>query len=166
VNEQHPAWATAHAGLSVPRDQTLQETVMKNALLIATLLLLCGCAGSYTQPVLSVDHPANPTAPESPPLRHGQTLDLAAADPVTPALAAKPTDHAGHQRSHKSQPEAATSGVDTGTPKHDAPASTSAGVELSYVCPMHPEVTSDKPNQRCPKCGMKLEPKAEAGGPR
>jgi hypothetical protein len=24
-----------------------------------------------------------------------------------------------------------------------------------YVCPMHPEVTSDKPGQ-CPKCGMTL----------
>ena len=26
-----------------------------------------------------------------------------------------------------------------------------------YTCPMHPEVTSDKPGQ-CPKCGMNLEP--------
>ncbi len=27
-----------------------------------------------------------------------------------------------------------------------------------YTCPMHPEVVSDKQG-RCPKCGMKLEPK-------
>jgi FtsP/CotA-like multicopper oxidase with cupredoxin domain len=29
------------------------------------------------------------------------------------------------------------------------------GVEIVYVCPMHPEVVSDEPGS-CPKCGMKL----------
>lgn len=28
----------------------------------------------------------------------------------------------------------------------------------TYVCPMHPDVTSDKPG-KCPKCGMDLVPK-------
>ena len=33
-----------------------------------------------------------------------------------------------------------------------------------YVCPMHPEVTSDKPG-RCPKCHMKLEPRPAPPSP-
>jgi len=32
-----------------------------------------------------------------------------------------------------------------------------------YACPMHPEVTSDKPG-RCPKCGMQLAARANDGG--
>lgn len=28
--------------------------------------------------------------------------------------------------------------------------------EMVYACPMHPEVTSDKPGQKCDKCGMNL----------
>jgi FtsP/CotA-like multicopper oxidase with cupredoxin domain len=38
----------------------------------------------------------------------------------------------------------------------DDPAAMPAGAgPVTYVCPMHPEVTSDEPG-RCPKCGMKL----------
>lgn len=33
---------------------------------------------------------------------------------------------------------------------------TDVGANLPYVCPMHPDVQSDKPG-KCPKCGMKLE---------
>ncbi|HKR06609.1 MAG TPA: heavy metal-binding domain-containing protein [Bacteroidia bacterium] len=33
--------------------------------------------------------------------------------------------------------------------------STASTKSMSYVCPMHPEVTSDKPG-KCPKCGMDL----------
>jgi rubrerythrin len=31
--------------------------------------------------------------------------------------------------------------------------------DVIYTCPMHPEVQSKEPG-KCPKCGMKLEPKA------
>jgi FtsP/CotA-like multicopper oxidase with cupredoxin domain len=38
----------------------------------------------------------------------------------------------------------------------DDPAAMPAGAgPVTYLCPMHPEVTSDQPG-RCPKCGMKL----------
>jgi Cu(I)/Ag(I) efflux system membrane fusion protein len=49
--------------------------------------------------------------------------------PAAPAPAAAPTGNAAANPAHK------------------------------YHCPMHPEVTSDDPNARCPKCGMKLEPR-------
>lgn len=41
------------------------------------------------------------------------------------------------------------------TGKTDQPAAVHSGAHL-YQCPMHPEVTSDKPGT-CPKCGMHLE---------
>ena len=37
------------------------------------------------------------------------------------------------------------------------------GEDVVYMCPMHPEVRSEKAD-RCPKCGMKLVPEHLAGG--
>ncbi len=39
-----------------------------------------------------------------------------------------------------------------------APDAQPAAAATVYACPMHPEVTSDKPG-KCSKCGMDLEPK-------
>ena len=48
--------------------------------------------------------------------------------------------------------------------KTTTPAAKASVAQSGYVCPMHPEVTSNKPGN-CPKCGMKLvvqKPKAPA----
>ena len=42
-------------------------------------------------------------------------------------------------------------------PEHRAKDVTTEVVNDKYICPMHPEITSDKPGN-CPKCGMALEP--------
>ena len=51
-----------------------------------------------------------------------------------------------------------SSATDTvAAPTSTAPDSTAAHAGgHTYACPMHPEVTSTKPGQKCPKCGMEL----------
>jgi hypothetical protein len=51
--------------------------------------------------------------------------------------------------------QAATPPAEVASPEAGQPAKPGPTV---YTCPMHPEVTSDKPG-RCPKCGMDLVPK-------
>ena len=47
-------------------------------------------------------------------------------------------------------------------PQHHGHETASKGqTSGKYVCPMHPEVASDKPGN-CPKCGMALEPSRPA----
>ena len=53
-----------------------------------------------------------------------------------------------------------TGGTNTDSLKGSAAApKDSAAAKTVYVCPMHPEETSDKPG-KCPKCGMDLEVKS------
>lgn len=47
-------------------------------------------------------------------------------------------------------------------PAAGAAAAATQPAMAAYVCPMHPEVTSDKPGN-CPKCGMALVPTAKGG---
>lgn len=59
--------------------------------------------------------------------------------------------------------DAAKAEAKPGTAKSETNAQTApADGKIVYTCPMHPEVTSDKPGQ-CPKCGMNLVPKKPAG---
>jgi hypothetical protein len=108
--------------------------------------LLGGCAGAVRTELPAPDHPANPAAAEAPP--PSPTMTLAHRSPMTggpevegvvPPQVGKPggSDHSGH-------------------PGHAAPVGT------TYICPMHPKVTSTDPSARCPECNMKINKPAKA----
>jgi hypothetical protein len=130
---------------------------MRRLFLLVPLVLLCGCAPRYTPLAVTDDHPASPAAAVAAGATveagHRRTLDLASArpGPESAAPAAAPMDHSAH-------------GEGAGAvSKPEAPGAAPAVAAL-YVCPMHPEVTSDKPDQRCPKCHMKLVKKESTQG--
>jgi hypothetical protein len=118
------------------------------------VFLLAGCAATYTQPQLPDDHPASPTATATSMPEHPNTLELSRADPV-PGQSGVATP-SGDASSHKHEPPPVGA-----INQEDSPAGAA-----KYACPMHPEVTSDKPDQRCPKCGMKLKPEDKSGATR
>lgn len=70
---------------------------------------------------------------------------------LTLGLMACGTDHSKHDHSDEAK---------TTTPTTEAEVKTDTTKHVhAYVCPMHPEVTSDKEGEKCPKCGMALEHK-------
>ena len=90
-----------------------------------------GCAGGVKHSDPGRDHPASPSAAEAPSQPPSKTLAIDAA--------AKPSGEAP--------------GVVP--PEVRKPATAPAGVTM-YACPMHADVTSTNPNDKCPKCGMKI----------
>ncbi|HEY0008943.1 MAG TPA: multicopper oxidase domain-containing protein [Tepidisphaeraceae bacterium] len=77
----------------------------------------------------------------------GITADGNSAPMVPPRLA----------RTQQAKPTQGHANDGDGRGGHDAqqPSAATQPAAAKYDCPMHPEVTSDKP-ARCPKCGMKL----------
>jgi hypothetical protein len=80
-----------------------------------------------------------------------------------------PSDHPGNPNARSGKLPVTVgllSDFDAGTdgqaaPRETArPADTKADSAIRYTCPMHPEVVRGEPGT-CPKCGMKLVPKAK-----
>lgn len=128
------------------------------------LLLATGCAATTVRQELPPDHPANPAAATAAPPERSTTLSVAAADPLPPrggdggGGSASPShgemQHGGGHAEHTST--APSAGSPTAAPQ--------AGQTL-YMCPMHPDVTSTNPDDRCPKCKMKINKPVKTQAP-
>jgi hypothetical protein len=95
-------------------------------LAVAAALGLGSCASHTPAPVFSTQSPADAKAPAAP---------VAKPEPLgQPAAAGSP------------------SGAKPASP---APAAPAQGAAAAYVCPMHPQVKSDRPGT-CSVCGMSL----------
>lgn len=103
---------------------------------VTSLFGLAGCAYSAPPP-MSHDHPAHAQAEEAPPPPASGTLGVPATEPAAAPEAADP--HAGH---------------------HHGAAASQPTTRAAFVCPMHPQITSDQPG-RCAICNMELKPVGE-----
>jgi hypothetical protein len=143
-----------------------------------SLALLGGCAGPVRTAQLDAEHPASPAAAESPLPAPSETLAVdpsatpsADAHGVVPPQVQQPGEHATTSGGHDHAAMTGMSHGDMGHSRHampvtpkgtvGAPATAPAAGQL-YACPMHAEVTSANPNDRCSKCGMKINKPVKA----
>jgi hypothetical protein len=106
---------------------------MRSSYLFLSLALAFagGCAGEVKHSDPGPNHPANPSAAEAPSQPPSQTL--AVDEAVIPSDGER--------------------GV---VPPEVRKATTAPAGTMLYACPMHADVTSTNPNDRCSKCGMKV----------
>lgn len=133
-----PTNASLHDGPKRSR-----ATFLKLGLGAALFPFLGACSPAPMPVSRSSNDPSSPSAPDG-----VSPLVAAASEPEPSGPAAQGHGHENHEA------HAAHAG------HADHVATTDAGTEgVVYVCPMHPEVTSTKAGELCPKCNMKLVPK-------
>ena len=113
---------------------------------VLTATALTGCAGRFVRTAIGPEHPASPASPPTPP--SATTSSLAVDDFDRPV---QPHETESPQSDEKAPPPSMEHA------RHGQGGENS-GAEVSYTCPMHPEVVQPKPG-KCPKCGMTLVPK-------
>ncbi|MFZ5894601.1 MAG: heavy metal-binding domain-containing protein [Myxococcota bacterium] len=122
---------------------------------LASIGALLGACSAGPIPVShSPGDPASPAAPEGTnPLIASAAAPKHAADPA-------PSEHDHGEHEHGAHDHGAMPAPMPSAPAPAANGTTppAAAEGVTYVCPMHPEVTSNAPGV-CPKCGMKLVPK-------
>jgi uncharacterized protein involved in copper resistance len=127
-------------------------------LLLKAMLLgaVAGCA-PIEPPSPGSDHPASREAPAAADVALSDVLAVDEKNvPRTPPEMLRGMMHHGHG---DGQMGGRSSGQDATEPQHGSPPTPQA--RRLYACPMHPEVTAEKPGT-CPVCGMELVPN---GGP-
>lgn len=148
---------------------------MKTGLLLTAVgvALAAGCAAQREQAPLAQDHPANPQAAEAPLYPGSSTLAVSASEPPPVGGGAGPAggmdqrgqgmDHRGHGAAGSQMPAPIGPGTAQPMPA-TTPATAPALAGTLYACPMHPEITSTNPNDRCPKCKMKINKPVKPAG--
>jgi hypothetical protein len=123
----------------------MHQTLLKAAGWLTSFVLLPSCVG--TELVAHSSHPGNPNARAGKlPATVGLLSDFDAGGDHPTATG---TPHEHHATSHEA-----------GEAKDPHAQDDSEAGAVRYTCPMHPEIVRGEPGT-CPKCGMKLVPKAK-----